>query len=909
MPFGHAAYVWSRLGTWLRWGLIFGIFALTATAIGAFLTVEYTAQPTFCDNCHLMEPYYESWKHSAHGDVACIECHYEPGSLETLEGKFKALSQVAKYVTRTQGTKPWAEVSDYSCMRAGCHTVRELEGPIEYGRVKFDHAHHLLESRRGRRLRCTSCHSQVMTGEHISVTESVCFTCHFMPDDHGVVPEQQSDCLICHGPPKDPVDVGGRDFVHADYVARGVDCKECHDPVIEGEGKVRRERCHSCHGEAGHIERIDETAFLHEMHVTDHKVECFECHDEIHHGLLPLEQPRPASKEGCGACHVDTHDAVRSVYAGTGALGVQDRPSRMYETRVVCSACHTGRTDELPGLSNDPHGEGHDPHRMPVASAGKVDCIHCHGTGYEPMLAQWQGTVGGELERLGPMLAELEERAAESDEAAQVLVDARKNYELIAFDGSRGAHNPNYALDVLADVAQRLDRAAAVLDPSVDAPETAAAAHLPIRSGQRCDECHLGVESLEVEIHGTAFPHDAHLRDAGLSCAACHQTDPDRHGEPTFDRASCATCHHDDEAEAFDAYDCASCHAAQDALMTASLDGFPGHDTPMEEKTCDVCHGEPPTIWMPTSQMCELCHDEGFGEMVPQWQATVGGEIERLRPMLAQLLSANPAGDAHAAAAHARQALEDVAADPSRGAHNPSYALEVLASAAEQLDRGGAALDSPIDFGAAAGAPIRSGERCDQCHIGVGALDVEVHGRPFPHDRHLRSAGLSCADCHSTDPEQHGEPTFDRASCATCHHDDEAVTFDAEDCSSCHQVQTQMMEGGLPGVPEYATPMAEKECSECHGSVPDLIIPTAPLCELCHDEDYAPMLDEWRGGTDALLLKLEAELEAKADSASPEARASAREALRLIRADGSRGVHNHGLARELLQGALDGLDD
>ena len=62
-----------------------------------------------------------------HKDVACIECHYEPGSLETLEGKFKALSQVAKYVTRTQGTKPWAEVSDSSCMRSGCHNVRLLE--------------------------------------------------------------------------------------------------------------------------------------------------------------------------------------------------------------------------------------------------------------------------------------------------------------------------------------------------------------------------------------------------------------------------------------------------------------------------------------------------------------------------------------------------------------------------------------------------------------------------------------------------------------------------------------------------------------------------------------------------------------------------------------------------------------
>ena len=40
------------------------------------------------------------------------------------------------------------------------------------------------------------------------------------------------DELICGGPPTDPVEVDGCDFVHVDYVARGVDCRECHDPAL-----------------------------------------------------------------------------------------------------------------------------------------------------------------------------------------------------------------------------------------------------------------------------------------------------------------------------------------------------------------------------------------------------------------------------------------------------------------------------------------------------------------------------------------------------------------------------------------------------------------------------------------------------------------------------------------------------
>ena len=31
-------------------------------------------------------------------------------------------------------------------MRSGCHSVRLLEGPVQFGRINFDHRKHLLES-------------------------------------------------------------------------------------------------------------------------------------------------------------------------------------------------------------------------------------------------------------------------------------------------------------------------------------------------------------------------------------------------------------------------------------------------------------------------------------------------------------------------------------------------------------------------------------------------------------------------------------------------------------------------------------------------------------------------------------------------------------------------------------------
>ena len=134
----------GRLTALLAHLFVLGLLGLSAASVATYGAVHYTAQSEFCSSCHIMDPYYASWENSSHSNVACIECHYEPGAVETLEGKFQALSQVAKYVTRTQGTKPWAEVSDQSCMRSGCHSVRMLEGEVQFGRVKFDHRQHLL---------------------------------------------------------------------------------------------------------------------------------------------------------------------------------------------------------------------------------------------------------------------------------------------------------------------------------------------------------------------------------------------------------------------------------------------------------------------------------------------------------------------------------------------------------------------------------------------------------------------------------------------------------------------------------------------------------------------------------------------------------------------------------------------
>ncbi len=644
---------------------LFVVMAAGLLSVGllGFVAVEQTAQPAFCGSCHNMVPYIDTWKNSAHADVACIECHYEPGSLETMEGKFKAITQVAKYVTSTE-SKPYAEVSDQSCLRSGCHSVPSLEGPIQFGRIAFEHRDHVLEVRRGRQLQCTSCHSHVLEGEHFNVSEAVCFACHFKPEDDGRLPEH-SDCQICHGPPKDEILVAGKPFVHSEFTGRGVRCQQCHTSVVKGKGEVREERCHTCHEEEGHLERISDVPFMHEQHVTSHKVECFQCHDEIRHGLLPHD-PFESGANDCRSCHDQAHDPGMLVLAGTGAVGVEDRPSRMSETMVDCLSCHTGF-----GAT----GEGaHDkPDHAAASAATEADCFHCHGTAFAGMLGRWQSTVTGQVERLTPLL---EASATDDPALAPELAAARKNLALIRRDPSRGAHNPAYSMAVARDVAARIDR----VQEALGLPTAGqAAAGLPVASADGCaDSCHMGIEeTATVRLEDRLFPHRKHLLDAGLDCSQCHSST--EHGMPAFPRQDCASCHHE-PAEERPEQDCADCHTVQAGMFAGEIEGFEGYPSMMPDLSCSDCHGEADDLMVPDGDTCVMCHDEDYLEYFEDWRTTTAEALAELEEALRSAGGADPA-----ALERARRALQLIRTDGSGGAHNNGLAESILAEGLDAL--------------------------------------------------------------------------------------------------------------------------------------------------------------------------------------------------------------------------------
>ena len=143
----------------------------------------------------------------------------------------------------------------------------------------------------------------------------------------------------CHQIPDEKFDLGGGvTFSHDLAYEKGVDCANCHGDVISGSGEVPRERCLVCHNREDDLKRIGDDAFMHQKHVTDHKIDCLDCHLAIQHSLEKEKLGYAAND--CKSCHPDHHHEQVEMLRGVGAKSMPGHPSSMVAARADCLTCH-----------------------------------------------------------------------------------------------------------------------------------------------------------------------------------------------------------------------------------------------------------------------------------------------------------------------------------------------------------------------------------------------------------------------------------------------------------------------------------------------------------------------------------------------------------------------------------------
>jgi predicted CXXCH cytochrome family protein len=618
--------------------LLLGMFAGAA---------EYTSRPRFCLTCHYMKPFYESWEQSEHHNVTCIKCHFAPGFGSKIRGKMQGLVQLTSYVTRAYRThKPVAEISDASCLRHGCHEDRKLTGPIVFKSVHFDHAGHLGELRRGKKLRCVSCHSQIVQGEHMKVTEGTCFVCHFKISD---ISPRPTNCTTCHINEGSPGALMNRHFSHVELAARKVPCESCHEQVIMGRGNVPRENCYTCHWESARLEKYNDVNLIHRKHIFEHKIECLDCHLPIEHKIMHTVESVTLQ---CASCHGASHLAVRNLFSGTGGAGLTSDPSWVVHPGVGCAGCHLKHGTAESGEA--------------TTAMSPATCIQCHDADFSRILDEWETAGAAKEGRANTMLGKAKALIdactdAEKKAQAQAAYDkAGENLTLVERGGL--IHNVPYADKLIRAAFGQMDAALT----AVGSTERVAASELATLPPTPCTKCHYGIEEISVTVFDEKYEHRRHALDAKLPCTTCHAETP-VHGTLTITKADCAACHHKTES-------CERCHAVQRAAYEGTTplaaEASPS-DMYAGEVICTDCHldvkGE---VIRPKPSGCLDCHEDGYDKKMTEWQKETDDLVAQLAKRIGEVaaLESNPARAK--ALSQARAVLEFVKADESRGVHN-----------------------------------------------------------------------------------------------------------------------------------------------------------------------------------------------------------------------------------------------
>jgi len=544
--------------------------------------VYVTSLPSFCGSCHIMKPYVASWRTSSHSRVPCTDCHYTPGVRNEISAKFQGLSMMVQYFTGTAGPLPWAQVENASCLRSGCHETRVLEGKVRFDGVIFDHKPHLTQMRRGKALRCTSCHSQIVQGTHVSVTPTTCYLCHFKEVELG---EKTANCYLCHSPESEGMQVETPYFNHKDAVEKHLDCLHCHAKVVVGDGRVPKERCLSCHNEPERLERLDDHIYLHMKHVTETKIECLNCHMEIQHSRQAALEVLPAE---CSNCHQDKHALVKQFYMGLGAIGVESKPDPMFLAQIDCKACHTIQVGETYKASPD-------------------SCVKCHGEDIRPVFQGWEMLVE---KNLSAAMEEFETvrdilSASPKKNVQRILEQVQHNLSLIR--NAKGTHNVGYTKAILAASQEWMNQA---LREAGQPERPPIWAEVPYTIN--CLTCHIGAENVTIKTFDSQeYPHARHVIQAKLKCTECHG-DPHKPGKKKIiTRVQCNSCHHQKTK-----LSCADCHGKGPEKVIPFLEKQFSHSQHLDAGIeCATCH-EPgkklPAVEV--KEICETCHPAGEKE-------------------------------------------------------------------------------------------------------------------------------------------------------------------------------------------------------------------------------------------------------------------------------------------------------
>lgn len=332
---------------------------------------------------------------------------------------------------------------------------------------------------------CTDCHTDIYdswkASRHASIftpsdSSPECMECHITGINNPDRPSGENfvGCEACHGPGQEHIADGGNPDKVVSSSSADI-CGRCHSNSQYGDNskwiKVYRPgmRLSEIDGfnpvpvapdkippavnnmhpamtynmwlASGHSRKPDRDIKVGTMDWED-PVACVACHDP--HYSNNLYQLRMKRNEICVSCHLQGE-----VLKGRGAKGIEE--TRNLHTPTPCFACHMTEGNHLMKVIR--------PDSPDLAEDRFDSCTVCHKVGSRQERAdQMNDWEAWYMESMGPLQEDL--KAVEilleknpglmNDELKVKMEDIKSNLSIIIEDGSKGVHNLDYALEIMA---------------------------------------------------------------------------------------------------------------------------------------------------------------------------------------------------------------------------------------------------------------------------------------------------------------------------------------------------------------------------------------------------------------------------------------------------------------------------
>jgi len=362
------------------------IFAIIIIAGGVGLQLV-TIQPAFCNSCHEMNFYYNTWQNSTHSTKAvCLNCHSEPGLRGFIGERVRGAEQVVAHFTGnyTVPIKIVTRVKNDQCLP--CHPeTRNLTDKT----IEAKHALHMDKS-----VLCADCHNRLVhnqSGQPRVMTIDQCDSCHNAHKNFKLIGVHATlSCEKCHPGDKYNGTRSNCDFCHkvpANHMA-GItgNCDKCHTTAgwkpatfdhskFPLTGKHQSLICDQCHhGNYNGMAALCENCHnVPANHIAGIVGNCDKCHTTagwqpatFDHSQFPLTGKHQSLT--CEQCH-------HGIYTGTapGCVNCHNPPPSHDGMDTDCSQCHSPDGFTPANFVHTRVGE-----HMGARSERPLSCDTCH---------------------------------------------------------------------------------------------------------------------------------------------------------------------------------------------------------------------------------------------------------------------------------------------------------------------------------------------------------------------------------------------------------------------------------------------------------------------------------------------------------------------------------------------------